>query len=55
MREQILARTQIKQAKPIFYDNLQKIAELIDLQLYSTGNSLATRYVLLGDQDFFKF
>lgn len=53
-QEQALARTQIKQAKPIFFDKLQKIAELIDSQLHSTGNNLATRYILLRDQAFFK-
>lgn len=46
-QEQALARTQIKRAKPIFFDKLQKMAEPIVSQLHSTGNSLA---LLLIDQ-----
>lgn len=33
---------------------MRTIAGLIDWQLYSTGNSLDTRYILLRDQAFFK-
>lgn len=51
-QEQALAKSQIKQGK--LFNTLRTIAGLIDWQLYSTGNSLDTRYILLRDQAFFK-
>lgn len=53
-QEQALAKTDIKRAKPIFFDKLQKMAEPFVSQLHSTGNSLATRYILLRDKACFK-
>ena len=53
-QEQSLARTPVKQAKPIFFDKLRKITDLINLQLADKNNSLALKYILLRDQTFFK-
>ena len=53
-QEQSLARTAVKQAKPIFFDKLRKITDLINLHLADKNNSLALKYILLRDQTFFK-
>ena len=52
--EQSQAHVPIKQAKPLFFDKLQKISKLIDQKLKQKDQSPSQIFIYLRDQSFFK-
>ncbi|CAG2207256.1 unnamed protein product [Mytilus edulis] len=52
-REQAISHRVVKQAKPLFFDKLRKIAILIDSKIVK-GNTTPEKFILLRDQAFLK-
>ncbi|XP_071124009.1 uncharacterized protein [Mytilus edulis] len=52
-REQAISHRVVKQAKPLFFDKLRKIAILIDSKMVK-GNTTPEKFILLRDQAFLK-